>query len=146
MSVLRVRSIAAVKAAHLRVYKLQYLVLVLKSNLNSHISVYLMLRLSLRRVYRIHCNASTAPWPRPSCRAFYWRDFGSNRETDNKDKGPETSPTKKAESPTQSMVKGLVSGTRATVNFFLHPTLIPKKMNGMWASVKDVAKHYWVLL
>ena len=38
------------------------------------------------------------------------------------------------------------AGAKAVFEFLAHPTDIPRKMGHAWQEVKDVAKHYWVLL
>ena len=38
------------------------------------------------------------------------------------------------------------SGVMAVFDFLSHPLDIPRKLGHAWQEVKDVAKHYWVLM
>ena len=40
--------------------------------------------------------------------------------------------------------KSFVSAARSTLDFFLYPNLMPKKLNKAWSHAKDTFQHYWV--
>lgn len=81
-----------------------------------------------------------------------WRGLSSpsGKEDDsdnapNKQQQPAVSKTRaKAEALMAATAKGVVSASRSTLDFFLHPLLIPKKLNIIWGHIKDAAHHYWV--
>lgn len=54
--------------------------------------------------------------------------------------------SKESQGMAGTAAKSIVAAWKGTADFFMHPQLIPKKMNEAWIGIKDVAQHYWVLL
>jgi hypothetical protein len=58
--------------------------------------------------------------------------------------GGKKPPVKTTESRIKAVVGAVKSVSRSTLDFFLHPTLIPRKLNYVWGKIKDEAYHYWI--
>lgn len=109
-----------------------------------------MLRLCARGIkggIRAH---SAVRWPHrvPIMRYQCYREFSSpspwGPDPDSGKKSSSKSTGAQIQAFVNSATKGVVTLSRSTLNFFLHPALIPKKLNYAWGEIKDVFHHYWV--